>query len=764
MGDNQETALNQIGQRVPKLDAWEKVSGKTRYIHDISLPGMLYGKILYSKYVHARIKSIDISKAEKLPGVKAVITGYNTPEIKIGFIKDNPVLKKDKVCQFRDEVAAVAATSPEIAEKALELIEVEYEELPAIFDPVAAMEQGALLIHEEKESNILKLPWKMEAGDVEKARAGSDYVVEETYQVSWVNHGCLGTVGCIAEFQANGNLTVYSPTQIRYLAQRDFMAALEALGMPDKRVKVIGVPAGGSFGGKLDTNPYEFITILLSYYAGRPVKLVFTREEEFFATTPRQPAIIKIAQGCTDEGKLTFRDISMILDNGAYTSWGATTPSVMMMPVSSLYKVPNVKYNATCVYTNNIYSGAMRGYGTPQVTFAIESQLDALAEQAGIDPAKFRLINANTPEEVTPQGFQVTSCGLKECIELVRDEIGWDEKRGKRNGRGVGMASLFHVGGGARIYRSDGCGVILKLDDFGQVTVFTGATDMGQGSDTVMAQIVAEELGIKVDDVVIINNNTDLETWDVGAHASRTTFVAGNAALMAARKAKEQILEIAAKEMSWDKEDLYLVNRQIRSRTLPDLEMDLIKLLRKAHFTEGGQMIVADYFYDPPTEMLDRQMKGNFSAAYTFGTHGAEVEVDQETGEVKILKYVYAIDAGRAINPMLLEGQMEGGIAMGIGYSLLEEMKLERGKVLNTNLLDYRLPTSQDIPRMESFIVETNDPKGPFGAKGVGEPPLVAVAPAIANAIYDAIGVRVKELPLSRDKILAALDKINYPS
>ncbi|MGB9904682.1 MAG: xanthine dehydrogenase family protein molybdopterin-binding subunit [Desulfotomaculales bacterium] len=749
--------FRQVGQRVPKMDAWEKVSGRTQYIHDLKLPNMLHAKILYSKYPHARIVHIDPSRAEKLPGVRAVITGYNTPEIKIGFLNDNPVLKKDKVRQYRDEVAAVAAVDPDIAAEALELIRVEYEELPAVFDPLEAMTKDAPLVHADKGTNVLDLPWQFCAGDVEAARANSAYVVEETYRLTWVTHCCLGTAGCVADFQPNGNLTVYTPTQIRFLAQRDFMRVFDALGLPRKKVNVVQVKAGGAFGSKLDTYPYEYITILLSYYTGRPVKLVFTREEEFFATPGRQPAIIKIAQGCTAGGQLTFRDVKMILDNGAYTSWGATTPTVMVMPVSSLYKVPNVRYEATCVYTNNIYCTAMRGYGNPQITFAIESQIDTLAEMAGIDPLEFRLINANTPGEVTPQKFQVTSCGLKECLETVRAKLGWDEKRGRGGGRGVGVAALLHVGGGARIYRSDGCGVILKIDDFGRVTVLTGATDMGQGSETVIAQIVAEELGVKVGDVTVVNNNTDTETWDVGAHASRTTFIAGNAALRAARRAKEKILVAAARVLKLDAADLYLEGGQIRSSSQPGVQLELARLLRQMHFASGGQVITADYFYDPNTEMLNRNMSGNLSAAYTYGAHGVEVEVDRETGQVKILNYICAIDAGRAINPMLLEGQLEGGVAMGIGYALTEELKLADGKVLNPNFLDYRLPTSLDAPKVQSVIVETADPEGPFGAKGIGAPPAVAAAPAIANAIYDAVGVRLRELPMTPERILAAI-------
>ncbi len=751
--------LLSVGVRYPKLDAMEKVQGKAVYIHDLRLPRMLYGKILWSEHAHARIVKIDTSRAENLPGVRAVITGYNTPEIRTGFMKDNPVLKKGKVRQFRDEVAAVAADSEEIAEEALKLIDVEYEPLPAVFDPFEAMQEGAPLIHEGKESNILKLPWKLVCGDLDEGRRRAEYVVEENYSLPWVTHCCMGPSGCLAEFHANGNLTVHSPTQIRYLAQRDFLDAMEALGLKGKRVQVVTTTIGGAFGSKLDTYPFEFITILLAYYSGRPVRLTYSREEEFFATPSRQKVDAKIIQGCDREGRLTFRDVEMVLDNGAYTSWGATTPSVMMMPISSLYKVQNVRYKAKCVYTNNFYATAMRGYGNPQATFAIESQIDSLAEQAGIDPIEFRLINANTPGEVTPQGFKVGSCGLKECLEAVRKSLDWDQKRDKKNGRGVGVGSLIHVGGGARIYKSDGCGTIVKLDDFGKVTVMSGATDMGQGSDTVLAQIVSEELGVDIADVAVAMGNTDQETWDVGAHASRTTFVAGNSALLAARKAKNEILDLAAPILDEPREDLVIRERRVYSVNNPEASMDLAKLLRAAHFKTGGTQIVAAHFYDPPTQMLDREMKGNFSAAYTYGVHGAEVEVDPETGQIEILKYVIAMDVGRAINPMLLEGQLEGGAAMGLGYSLLEEMHVDRGRVLNPNFLDYKIMTFPDMPDIESIIIETEDQFGPFGAKGIGEPPLVGSGPAIANAVYDATGRRMRSLPITPEKVVAENDE-----
>jgi CO/xanthine dehydrogenase Mo-binding subunit len=754
-----------VGKRIPKLDAEEKVTGKAIYINDLKVPGMLHGKILYSAHAHARITRIDTSRAEKLPGVRAVLTGNTIPPVKFGFYKDNVPLKAGKVRSYRDEIAAVAATDPDIADEALDLIQVDYEILPSVFDPEEAMKDGSPLIHEghvggkeKKPTNILNLPWRFNAGDVEQGRKESAYVAEDRFKVPWVHHCCMGTSGCVALFDLKDNLTMYSITQIPSLAQKDYLGALSSMGLKDKKVRVIKTVIGGGFGSKLDTYAFEYIAILLAHKTRKPVKILFSREEEFFATSPRQPAIIDIAQGCTKDGRLTFRDIRMILDNGAYTSWGATTPSVMMMPISSLYKVPNVRYVAKCVYTNNTYAQAMRGYGNPQATFAIDSQIDTLAEMVGMDPLDFRLRNANAPGETTPQNFKITTCGLKECLDEVAQKLDWRQNRGGREGRGFGMASMIHVGGGARVYNSDGCGTIIKLDDFGTVNCITGATDMGQGADTVIAQIVAEELGVRVEDVVVTHTDTDVCPWDVGAHASRTTFVAGNSARGAARKVKEQILEVAAKSMGEPPEHLDIRDRVIYSKKDPEKKSPIGKILRAAHYTAGGRMLVAEYFYDPPNENLDpKEWKGNLSVTYAYGSHGVEVEVDRETGQVKILKYIAAHDVGRAINPMLLEGQVYGGATMGIGYALTERLILKDGKVMNPNFLDYKVLTAKDVPNIETIVIETNDPFGPFGAKGIGEPGLVPTAPAIANAIYDAVGVRIKELPITPERVLAAL-------
>ena len=749
-----------VGKRIPKLDAAQKAMGRAEYIQDIKMPGMLYGRILYSKYAHANIVKIDTSKAMALSGVHAVLTGEDVPKkMKMGFYKDNPPIKKGKVCSFRDEVAAVAATSPEIAKKALALIEIQYEELEGIFDPEKAMEKDSPLVHEYHKSNVLNLPWKLHYGDVEKARKEAAFVVEDRFTTTWVTHCCMGTSGAVALFDAADNLTIYTNTQIPSLAQKDFLEALKAMGLENKRARVIKPIIGGGFGSKLDTYAYEHIAILLAYKCRKPVKILFDRVEEFKATSTRQPAIIDIAQGCDNKGKLLFRDIKMILDNGAYTSWGATTPSVMMMPITSLYRVENVRYDAKCVYTNNTYAQAMRGYGNPQATFAIESSMDMLAEKAGIDRIEIRRINRNQPGDLTPQGFKITSCGISQCIDEVERELIKDHV--KEKGVGIGVASLIHVGGGARIYKSDGCGAILKMDDYGKVDIFTGGTDMGQGLDNITAQIVAEELGLFVEDINVVHTDTDVCPWDVGAHASRSTFVAGNAALGAARKVKEKLLDFGSKILDAPKESLVLRDRLIFVPDDPGKSMPIDKLLRKAHFSPGGTMLMADHFYDPVNENMGKDFKGNMSMTYAFGVHGVKVRVDEETGKVTVIEYVAAHDVGRAINPLLLEGQVYGGVVMGLGYALTEEVMLKDGKNMNANFRDYKLFTAKDAVKIKAPIIETDDKDGPFGAKGIGEPGCVPTAPAIANAIYDAVGVRIKDLPITPEKVLAALKEKN---
>jgi xanthine dehydrogenase molybdenum-binding subunit len=784
-----------IGKDIPRTAEIDKVTGRAVYIDEYKRPGMLYGKILYSQYAHARIKSINTEKAKRLPGVRAVITGYDIPDVRVGFLGDQAVLKRDVVRQFRDEVAAVAATSPEIAQEALKLIEVEYEPLPAIFDPIEAMKPDAPLVHESDargrplRSNILPLPWKFSAGDVEKARQESAHIVTDSVTTTWINQCCMGTSGCVAEFDSNNNLTYCGQTNVIFGAKQRIATYLKNIGLKGKKIRVFNPVVGGSFGTKLDTDIYEFICIQLALKTRKPVKIRFTREEEFAVLPPRQAARFTVEQGCDKNGLLTFRKVEAILDNGAYTSWGATTPSVMMLPISSMYRVPNVSFQATCVYTNNIYSQAMRGYGNPQAAFAVETSMDHLAEKAGIDPAEFRLINRNHPGDVTPMGLKITTCPLEQCITTVKEKIKWDEKRGKRNGRGVGMASLIHVAGGARVYLSDGTGIRIKVNEDGEVDVLSGSTDQGQGSPTVIAQIIAEATGFRPEDVNIVFGDTALGLWDAGTHASRHTFVAGNAAVRAGEMVKRQILEMAVQyipkllkrslkqqkkknpdfvepvldyTMVDSPEKLDLKNRMIFPKDAPDhpyFRTEVGKILTSGLHVGVGESkaVVAEVFWDPPTEMLNAEMKGNYSCTYAFGTAGVEVEVDRQTGEVKILKLVSAHDVGRAINPALVRGQIYGAAYMGVGFGLTERVQLVDGKVVNANFRDYKILTANDVVPVEAVIIEDPDAAGPYGAKGIGEPGLVPTAPAIANAIYDAVGVWIKDLPITPEKVLAAL-------
>jgi xanthine dehydrogenase molybdenum-binding subunit len=752
-----------IGKRVPKLDALEKATGKAIYPQDLRLPGMAFGKILWSEHAHAEIVDIDTSAAEALPGVLAVITAKDMPPTKIGIGQDNPPLKGDKVRSLRDEVAAVAAIDEDTATRAVELIKVKYKPLPAVFDPEEAMKDGAPQLHTEAKGNRNWLKYSFEYGDIASAKAESDVVVKHRFKLPSINHCCLGPWSCVASWDGDDKLTMYSPTQVPFLYQRDLANALQ---VPPGHIRVIQPKIGGGFGGKLDIYPNEVICAMLAKVVGRPVMLTYTREEEFKCTPTRQPAIIEIEAGAKKDGTLTFRDVYLIMDNGAYTSWGATIPYVLMNPITSLYKCKNIKFDTAIIYTNNMYAGAMRGYGNLQGTFALESIMDILAEKIGMDALELRLKNCNETGEVTPQNMQITTCGLRECLDSVAQRLDWPNKRNHRDiqtgtkRRGVGLASYFHVGGGARVYKSDGCGAIVKIDDFGHVTLITGSTDIGQGSETVLAQITAEVLGVRTEDVTVVNSDTAVKPWDVGVHASRTTFIAGNAALEAAQKVKAQVLKAASDILGEPENKLDIRDRMVFLKSdpeNPEKKISLGKALRSAHFREEGKVFASESFYDPPTERQDREFRGNISVTYGFGTQGAEVEVDLETGKIHVLKMVVAFDVGRALNPMLLEGQIEGGLSMGIGYALLEKLVLEQGELKNPNFLDYKMPTVKDIPPFEIVMVETDDPAGPFGAKGIGEAGAIPTAAAIGNAVADALGFRIYEVPMQPEVVWKAL-------
>ncbi len=751
-----------IGKSVPKPDAPDKAIGRTRYINDMVLPRMLYGKILRSDRAHARIVRVDTAAAKALPGVHAVLTAADTAGIKIGIGKDNPPLKGDKVRCIHDEIAAVAADSEALCVQALALIEVEYADLPGVFEPADALAEGAPLIHDDRPGN-LGLSYKFDAGDVDAAEAESDLVLDDTFDVHYVTHCCMGTSCVIADFDAAGKLKIYSQTQYPYNYKMDIAPAL---GVHPGDIRVIQPPVGGAFGSKLDVYPFEPIAVFLAKATRRPVKLTFSREEEFIASPTRQPVRFRIRSGVSKDGTLTFRDVDALLNNGGYTSWGATTPYVQMRTFSSHFRVPNLRYRSQAVYTNNRYAGSFRGYGNVQATYVTASHMDMLAEAVGMDPLSFCLKNAQEPGEVTPQGSLLRDCALADCLKVAAEKSDFLAKHQAniaaretpgRTKRGIGLASSIHNAGGAKIHLSDGCGTILKLDDYARATLITGASEIGQGIDAVLCQIVCEELGIPVENVTIVNDDSHIGPWDVGVHASRTTYIAGNSARRAARKARAQILAAAARQANVPAEALDMRGGHVVQDDNGVSVAPIDKVLRAMHFGEEPELVMVSDYYEPPSVREDENHVGDMSAAYAFAAHVAEVEVDIDSGEVRPVKVTVAQDVGRVINRMGLEGQIEGGIAMGLGYALSEELKMADGMVLNPSFRDYHVLTAPEMPELEMHFIETHDPEGPVGAKGIAELPTIVIAPAIANAVYNATGVRFRNPPLTPEKVARAL-------
>jgi CO/xanthine dehydrogenase Mo-binding subunit len=739
-----------IGTRQRKLDGKDRVLGRTRYVSDLRLPGMLAGKILRSPHPHARIRSIDAGEAERSPGVVAVVHAANVRQRPFGYGADNVPLKGDRVRCVGDEVAAVAAEDEAAAERALDLIRVDYEVLPAVLDPFEALEAAAPAIHPD--GNV-SMRWDFEHGDVEAAARAAAVVVEGTYSSPLSAPVPIETHCCVAAFDAEGGLDVWTGVHMAFMYRK---AIADCLDLDWREVRVHQPPIGGSFGGKIDIDPIDFITVLLARAARRPVRVHFTREEEFAGSRVRQPMHFRMRTGASRDGALLFRDAEVVSDNGAYNAWGSHALLVVMQTVSSLYRVPACRVRSRVVYTNKAYGGSVRGFGNPEATFAVEQQTDQIAEALGMDPIELRLRNANRPGDVTPQGMRITSCGLDECLRTVRERSGWERKRGRQRQRrrGLGVAAFVHVGGGARIYPSDGCGSILKLDEAGRVTLVTGASELGQGSETVLAMVVAETLGVPLTAVRVVNDDTEVKPWDVGAHASRTTFVAGNSARLAALEVRERLLETAAEVLEADPADLVVEDGMVSVRGAPGRSVPYDRVARRRMLRQGGSLLIATSFYDPPTEPQDARHVGNISAAYGFGAHVAEVEVDVETGLVHVLGLWCAHDVGRALNPAGVEGQVLGGAVMGLGLALTEELGISEGHVQHPSPREYGVLTALGVPPIDVSLVETIDPEGPFGAKGVGEAGLIPVAAAVANAVADAVGVRARSYPLAPWKVL----------
>src|SRR5256884_975612 len=708
-----------IGTTVPKRDGAEKVTGRTRYLHDLVLPRLAHGKILRSRHPHARLVRVDTRRARALTGVLAVLTGDDVEPRPFGFAKDQTALKRGKVRSVRDEVAAVAAETPELAEAALALIDVEYAELPAVFDPRVALVPGAPLVHEELGGNAHTLRYQFSRGDVDRALAEAAVVVDDTYRLPFVTQACLGTMVALADWDPVGTLTMWTTTQVPFLYRPDLG---EALGSGGDRVRVLQPPVGGNFGRGLDLYPIDVIAALLALHCRRPVKIEFDRVEEFIACPGREPCTIRLRTAADRDGRLLARDAHVTIDNGAYTSWGSTTPYVMLATVAGLYRVPSVRFDTTIVYTNNPYSGSMRGYGNPESTFAVESQMDDLAERLGLDRLDVRRRNASKPGDVNPQGFVLTSFAMTECIDAAAEEVRPDPpplRPGRK--RGVGYAGMFHVGGGARIYRSDGCGAIVKVDDFGRVSLITGASEIGQGSETVLAMIVAETLGVPLERVDVVNSDTAVKPWDVGVHASRTTFIAGNAARLAAEKIRARLVEVAAEQLEASPGELALKDGWVFVRAEPGRRLAYERVVRAGHLRERGVSFVAEAVYDPPTEMLDKDLRRNASATYGFAAQAVVLDVDVATGQVPVRPLISAHDVGRALNPLAAEGQIHGGIHMGLGYALSERLVVEDGQIFTSSFMDYAILRADDMPDITGRFIESVHGGGPFGGQGAGE-------------------------------------------
>lgn len=748
-----------IGKPIPKHDAPARASGKAVYGHDIKLPGMLHGAILRAAHPFAEF-DLDVSEAVKMPGVTCVITADDVNVNPISYKRDHPILKKGRVNCIRDEIAAVAAETPEIAREALRRIKVNYRPLKGIYNPTDALAQDAPQINSLASGKFghinIAEKFYYEHGDLNQSQQKSVATITRKFKLPRVTHACLGTSNITAQFnKTDGKLLLYSSTQVPFLYQRDMAHALK---MNPSDIRIIQPVIGGGFGSKLDMYPFEPICALLSIKTGRPVQILYTREEEFLASPTRQPMEIELTAGVDKDGIFTFRDVRILKDNGAYTSWGATTPFVIMQAFSSLYRVEACRFEAAAVYTNNVFAGSFRGYGNPQATFALERVIDLLAEAIGMNKDQIRLLNANYPGEVTGQGLQYETCGHSECLETVIRKSGYKQLPDNQTGRyrrGIGLASMLHVGGGAKIYRSDGCGTTLKIDPYGSCTIISGSNEIGQGSETILAMIASEELGIPLERIKVINTDTDVKPWDVGVHASRTSFVAGNSLLGAIAQLKKKLNAKAAELMEVSSMDFLYEGYQIKCpRT--GKTVDLAKTVREMHFAPPHELAVATYFYEPSSKFQDKEFKGNVSGTYAFAAQAIEVEVDTLTGNVQVLQVHVAQDVGKVLNPLLLDGQIQGGVLQGVGYAISEEMIFDEGRLLNPNFHNYKLLTAADIPEIHFYPIETYDKQGPYGAKGVAEAPLIPTAAAIANAVSLALNIDINELPMSPERVLKA--------
>jgi len=759
--------LSVIGQRVPRVDAKEKVTGQAKYAADYSLPDMLWCKLLRSPHPHARILNIDTSKAEKLPGVKGIVTGRDFGGWSWGWMpatRDETPLAVDKVRYMAEAVAGVAAVDENTAEEAAGLIKVEYEELPGVFDPEEAMKDGAPKVHDYVKNNIsVEYHWNF--GDVEKAFAESHLVREDRFRTARVTHGYLEPPAILAYYDPTGYITVWASKQSPYFHYRHLAACFK---VPLSRVRVVQPFIGGGFGGtKNDSLAGDFCSVLLSKMTGRPVKYIESMEEELATSRRRHSIIIYSKMGVTKDGLLKAVQHRAVADGGGYTAIGPLSMYLTGFATTLPYHLPNFKYDAYRVFTNNPIGAAMRGHGITHTRFAAEIQMEMLAEELGIDPVEMRLRNAidnPRPGEIYETINKVTlkTCGLKQAIkEAVKDPLWRDRDRmPKKEGViswGTGISGTSYSGG-ARQMGHQACAAIIRLCEDGTVNLITGATDCGQGSDTVLCMIAAEELGIKLDDVAIKRVDTAYTPVDPGSYGSRVTILAGQATQKAARQVKKQLLEVAAANWQVKPEDIEIRLGEVSVKSDPTKKMPFGKLARIACYSGTGAVILGTGYSDYGIEYLDLTNGiGNGACSYSFTAHTARVGVDMETGKIITTGFTLASDCGRLLSPIQAEGQIEGGAVQGLGQALYEDFIMDEGRTLNPTFLDYKMPHALDVPDIKLIDIVTDDPFGPFGAKEASEGSIVSAPPAVVSAIHDATGVWFTELPVTPEKVIKAL-------
>ena len=727
-----------VGQPLPKVDAVSKVTGRAIYADDMLPPRTLHCRILRSPHPHARILSIDTSAARRIPGVLAVITGADLP-IKFGILpvtQDERALEHEKVRYVGDPIAAVAATEEEIAAAACDAIKVEYE----VLDPVMSIDAALQEPKDERiqdyggPHNIHKLV-ALEFGDVEGGFARASHIREDVFFFQGNTHLPMEQHSAVATF-VDGKVTLWSSTQVVHYVHRALAKVLE---LPMNRIRVIGAAHGGGFGGKTDPFAHEIIVGKLAMLTGRPVKCTLTREEVFYAHRGRHPVLMWVRTGVTADGHITAMHFKSALDGGAYGSYGVASTFYTGALQTVTYDIPAYRFEGCRVFTNKPPCGPKRGHGTPQPRFALELHLEKIAQDIGLDPVELKRRNFVKPNTRTVNWLRVTSCGLEECTDKVMRASRYHERQ-RRPGHGMGFAiSSYLSGAGTAIYWNDmpHSEVQIKVDR-GGVTAFCGAMDIGQGSDSVLATIVAEELGLQPADVRLVTADTDTTPIDLGSYSSRVTFMAGNAALEAARKMRALLVE--AVEASGHKYD--------------DVSFEEASVLAETRF---GTLTTAGS-YTPPK--IAGPYKGSGvgpSPAYSYTACVVDLDADARTGIARVNKIWIAHDVGRAINPLLVEGQIEGSVYMGLGEALMEEQTFRKGLHKWPSMLEYKSPTFLDMPEVETFIVETIDPEGPYGAKEAGQGPLLPVPPAICSAVYDALGVWIDEIPVTPEKVVEAL-------